>query len=75
MDSARLGWLLQIGVVNWDDTAINSGMAFDGATIAGEDIGNGIHVPEPSMMLLFATGIVSLVGARLNRKKNQPLTV
>ena len=70
-------YALQIGVVNWSDSLFDSGMAFDGATIAGEDIGNGggTPVPEPSMMLLFATGIVSLVGARLNRKKNQPLTV
>jgi len=69
-------YTLQIGVVNWNDKLFDSGMAFDGATIAGEDIGNGgAPVPEPSMMLLFGTGIVSLVGARLTRKKNQPLTV
>ncbi len=63
-------YALQIGVVNWKDTLFDSGMAFDGATIAGQHIDNGnTPVPEPSMMLLCGTGIVSLVGTGLRRKR------
>lgn len=32
---------LEFGVVNWNDTAYDTGMAFDGATIGGAPIGGG----------------------------------
>ncbi|MDF1614073.1 NF038132 family protein [Desulfurivibrio dismutans] len=65
-------YALQIGVVNWGDTAYDTGMAFDGATIAGIDIGGDgpAPVPAPATMLLFATGMISLAGARLRRNKS-----
>jgi hypothetical protein len=62
-------YALQIGVVNWGDTAYNTGMAFDGATIAGGDIGNGgTPVPEPAAMLLMGTGIAGLIATRRKKK-------
>ncbi|AKJ94109.1 hypothetical protein TVD_01405 [Thioalkalivibrio versutus] len=60
-------YALQFGVVNWSDTAYQSGLAFDGATIAGEAIGgNGPpnEIPVPATLALFFTGLVALVGIR-----------
>jgi hypothetical protein len=56
---------LQYGVTNWLDTAYDSGMAVDGATIAGVPI-EGV-VPEPTTILLFGTGIGALALVRRRR--------
>ncbi|MGM0672412.1 MAG: NF038132 family protein, partial [Pseudomonadota bacterium] len=58
-------YALQFGVVNWSDEAYQSGLAFDGATIEGQDIGGGpTEVPLPGTLALFVTGLTALVGIR-----------
>ena len=42
-------------MVNWDDEIFQSGMAFDGITVAGVPI-----VPEPQTWALFAAGLGAL---------------
>jgi hypothetical protein len=51
---------LEIGVVNWNDSAFDSGMAFDGATIAGQVIGEPTEVPAPAPLALLGLGLISL---------------
>jgi hypothetical protein len=57
---------LLFGVTNWIDTIFDSGLAFDGATIAGTPI-TGDDVPEPSTFLLLGTGIGALALLRRRR--------
>ncbi|WP_018873207.1 NF038132 family protein [Thioalkalivibrio sp. ALJ16] len=58
-------YALQFGVVNWSDEAFQSGLAFDGATIAGQDIGGDpTEVPLPATLALFLTGLVAMLGIR-----------
>ncbi|WP_088329860.1 NF038132 family protein [Lacimicrobium sp. SS2-24] len=51
---------LEIGVVNWNDSAFDSGMAFDGATIAGTVIGEPTDIPTPAPLALLGLGLMSL---------------
>jgi hypothetical protein len=56
---------LEIGVVNWNDTAYDSGIAFDGATIGGAPIGGGGGVAQQIPTLneySFVAIIVLLAG-------------
>ena len=55
---------LEFGVVNWDDTAFDSGMAFDGITIAGIPIPPAIPEPETYALMLAGLGLVGLAARR-----------
>jgi len=50
-------YVLAFGTVNWADTAYDSGLAIDGATIAGQPIG---EVPEPATFALLGLGLSAL---------------
>jgi hypothetical protein len=56
---------LEFGVTNWLDTIFDTGLAFDGATIAGTSITGA--VPEPSALVLFGTVLVALLLVRRRR--------
>lgn len=55
---------LEFGVTNWNDTAFQSGMAFDGITVAGVPV-----IPEPQTyaMLIIGLAITGLQIRRLRR--------
>ncbi len=57
---------LTFGVVNWSDTAFDSGLAYDGAIIGDTPIPNP-GVPEPAAWALLIAGF-GLVGAALRRR-------
>lgn len=67
-------YALQFGVTNWSDSAYDSGLAFDGATIAGTDIGGDVggdpvQIPAPGALALFAVGLVGLGWASRHRQR------
>jgi hypothetical protein len=63
--AAAGSYFLEFGVVNWSDTAFDSGLAFDGILIGGVPIDNGI--PEPASLALLGIGLAGL-GAMRRRK-------
>ncbi len=53
---------LEFGVVNWNDTSYDSGMAFDGATIGGAPIGGGTPEQIPTLTEYGLLAIIVLLG-------------
>ena len=55
-------YLLEFGVINSKDNIFQSGLAFDGLTIAGKPIDPPSEVPLPSAVWLFGTAIAGFAG-------------
>ncbi len=66
---------LEFGVVNWDDTAYDSGMAFDGATIGGNPIGPAaIATNVPTLNeygLMLMAGLLALSAGYFLRRRSR----
>jgi len=54
-------YYLEFGVVNWLDTAFDSGLAFDGILVGGKPID---PVPEPASLALLGIGLAGLAAMR-----------
>lgn len=60
-------YVLEFGVVNWDDTAFDTGMAFDNVTIGNvsiDDDSNKIPEPQSHTLMLAGVALLNLVGRR-----------
>jgi hypothetical protein len=60
-------YMLQAGVVNWNDVEFDSGLALDGVTVAGTPITPVTpvgEIPEPATMLLVSLGAAGLLVRR-----------
>jgi hypothetical protein len=62
-------YFLEFGATNWVDEKFDTGMAIDGVTVAGVPITP--TVPEPSTLLLFGSGLITLAGVA-RRKLHTP---
>ena len=72
-------YVLEFGAVNWNDTQFQSGLAFDGITVAGEPIDPGeppVEPPEPfsgptlsSLGLILFSLMLLLVGMTAVRQR------
>lgn len=58
-------YYLEFGVVNWLDTAYDSGLAFDGILVGGQPIE---PVPEPASLALLGIGLAGLGVMRRRRQ-------
>ena len=65
--AAAGNYSLQFGVVNWNDTAFQSGLAFDGATIAGTPITPSEPIPTPALL----PGLIGMGVAVLRKRGNE----
>ncbi len=61
-------YIVEFGVVNWDDEAFDSGLAFAGTTIAGIPIDQPTAVPEPGTLILLGSGLVVAMRRRSQRR-------
>lgn len=59
---------IAFGVTNWSDTAYDSGLAFDGITVAGVPVG-AIPEPETYAMLLAGLGLMGFLARRRKQKE------
>lgn len=66
--AAAGNYILEFGVTNWQDTAYDSGLAFDGITIGGVVIGDPGTVPEPGALALLGVGLAGAAAAGRRRK-------
>jgi hypothetical protein len=64
---------LAFGVTNWSDTNYDSGLAFDGVTVAGVPVTGA--VPEPSTWAMMILGFCGLGFMAYRRKQNGALRV
>lgn len=72
-------YVLEFGVTNWDDTAFDSGLAFNAVTIGGGHGGDDVSiddgsrhvssVPEPQTWLMSLAGLALLGGLARHRKQ------
>jgi hypothetical protein len=64
--TASGNYMLQAGVVNWNDEEFDSGLALDGVTVAGTPITpvTPSGVPEPASILLVSLGAAGLLVRR-----------
>jgi hypothetical protein len=64
-------YILEFGVTNWGDTAFQTGMAYDGITVAGVAIEpeEPTGVPAPTSFVLFGLGLAGLAGLAWSRRK------
>ena len=61
--AASGNYQLEFGVVNWNDTDFDTGMAFDGATIGGAPIGGGgVAQPVPTLNEYTLLAMIVLLG-------------
>jgi hypothetical protein len=63
---------LQMGVVNVNDTAFDTGLGVAGATIGGVAVGQAgdATVPEPATLVLFGTGLLAAARRRYFARRN-----
>lgn len=59
-------YFLEFGVVNWGDTNLDSGLAFDGITIDGKPIDP--TVPEPATLALTGLALAGIAATRRRRQ-------
>lgn len=63
-------FILEFGVTNWQDSALQSGLAFDGITVGGVSIGSPSNgVPEPHSLALLTACLGGLAAARWAGRK------
>ena len=57
-------YYLEFGVTNWSDSSYDSGLAFDGITIAGTAIDDPTSVPEPTSIALLSLAFLGLFASK-----------